>query len=77
MSEANHNYSMTDDQTGRIAETSEAMLTSTRAQLDQARANLWRDQTDHDRMQKLFDSGVASAQDRDHADATLELRRPT
>ena len=48
------------------------MLTSTRAQLDQARANLWRDQTDHDRMQKLFDSGVESAQDRDHAEATLQ-----
>jgi HlyD family secretion protein len=48
------------------------MLTSTKAQLDQARANLWRDQTDYDRSQKLFDSGVSSAQDRDHADATLK-----
>src|ERR1700691_1784832 len=49
-----------------------ALLTSTKAQLDQARANLWRDQTDYDRSQKLFDSGVSSAQDRDHADATLK-----
>jgi HlyD family secretion protein len=68
---ANHNYSMTDDQTGASVRQAQATLTSTRAQLDQARANLWRDQTDYDRMQKLFDSGVESAQDRDHAQATL------
>ena len=71
VSEANHNYSMTEDTTDASLKQAEATLTSTRAQLDQARANLWRDQTDHDRMQKLFDSGVESAQDRDHADATL------
>ena len=69
--EANHNYSMTDDQTSASVKQAVAMLTSTHAQLDQARANLWRDQTDYDRMQKLFDSGVESAQDRDHAQATL------
>jgi HlyD family secretion protein len=72
VSEANHNYSMTDDQTGASVEQAVAMMTSTRAQLDQAKATLWRDQTDYDRMQKLFDSGVESAQDRDHADATLK-----
>jgi HlyD family secretion protein len=72
VSEANHNYSMTDDQTGASVEQAVAMLTSTRAQLDQAKATLWRDQTDYGRMQKLFDSGVESAQDRDHADATLK-----
>jgi HlyD family secretion protein len=70
--EANHNYSMTDDTTGASVNQAGAMLTSTRAQLDQAKATLWRDQTDYDRMQKLFDSGVESAQDRDHADATLK-----
>jgi len=69
--EANHNYSMTNDQTGASVRQAQAMLISTRAQLDQARANLWRDQTDYGRMQKLFDSGVAAAQDRDHAEATL------
>lgn len=67
-----HNYSWTNDQTGASLDQAKAVLTSTRAQLDQARANLWRDQTDFDRMQKLFDSGVASAQDRDHADAALK-----
>ena len=69
---AHQNYSMTDDQTGASVKQAESTLTSTRAQLDQARANLWRDQTDDDRMQKLFDTGVESAQDRDHADATLK-----
>src|ERR1700685_1935591 len=73
--EANHNYSMTDDTTGASVNQAGAMLTSTRAQLDQAKATLWRDQTDYDRMQKLFDSGVESAQDRDHADATLKASR--
>jgi HlyD family secretion protein len=68
---ANHSYSMTDDQTSASVKQAVAMLTSTHAQLDQARANLWRDQTDHDRMEKLYESGVESAQDRDHADATL------
>jgi HlyD family secretion protein len=72
---ANHNYSMTDDQTGASVRQAQATLTSTHAQLEQARANLWRDQTDYDRMQKLFDSGVAAAQDRDHAEATLNASR--
>lgn len=62
-----HNYSWTNDQTGASLNQAGAVLTSTRAQLDQIRANLWRDQMDAERMQKLFDSGVASAQDRDHA----------
>jgi HlyD family secretion protein len=72
VSEANHNYSLTNDQTGASVRQAMATLTSTRAQLDQARANLWRDQTDYDRSQKLFESGVESAQDRDHADATFK-----
>jgi len=67
-----HNYSWTDEQTDAALDQAKAVLTSTRAQLDQARANLWRDQTDYDRMQKLFDSGVASAQDRDHAIAAMK-----
>lgn len=70
--EANHNYTWTDDQTDASLKQAQATLTSTQAQLDQAQANLWRDQTDNERMQKLFDSGVESAQDRDHAEATLK-----
>lgn len=70
--EANHNYSWTNDQTDASLKQAESMLTSTRAQLDQARANLWRDENDFKRSQSLFDSGVESAQDRDHAEATLK-----
>jgi len=69
---AGHNYALTDSQTDASVKQAQATLTSTSAQLDQARANLWRDQTDYDRIQKLFDGGVASAQDRDHAQATLQ-----
>jgi HlyD family secretion protein len=72
VNEANHNYALTDDSTGASLKQAESTVTSTRAQLEQARANLWRDQTDFDRTQKLFDGGVASAQDRDHAEATLK-----
>lgn len=70
--EANHNYTWTDDQTDASLKQAQATLTSTKAQLDQAQANLWRDEIDYQRMQKLFDSGVESAQDRDHAEATLK-----
>jgi HlyD family secretion protein len=69
---ANHNYALTNDQTGASLKQAESMLTSTRAQLEQSRANLWRDQTDYDRMLQLFNSGVAAAQDRDHAEAALK-----
>ncbi len=72
VNEANHNYALTNDTTDASLKQAESMLTSTRAQLEQARANLWRDQTDYDRVQRLFDSGVESAQDRDHAEATLK-----
>jgi HlyD family secretion protein len=71
--EANHNYTWTDDQTGASLKQAEATLTSQRAQLDQAKASLWRDQADFKRMQGLFDAGVESAQDRDHAEATLRV----
>lgn len=69
---ANANYSWTNDQTDASLGQAGATLASSRAQLDQARANLWRDQLDHDRTEKLFEGGVASAQDRDHAEATLK-----
>jgi HlyD family secretion protein len=71
VNEANHNYAWTADQTGASVKQAQATLTSTRAQLDQAKANLWRDDNDYKRAQSLFDSGVMSAQDRDHAEATL------
>ena len=69
--EANHNYTWTDDQTGASLKQAQATLTSERAQLTQAQANLWRDRSDFKRAQSLFSSGVESAQDRDHAEATF------
>jgi len=70
--EASQNFSWTDDQTDAALKQAQATVTSTRAQLEQARATYWRDQSDYDRVTKLFESGVESAQDRDHAEATLK-----
>jgi HlyD family secretion protein len=71
--EAEHNYSWTSQQTGASLDQAQAMVTSTSAQLEQARANLWKAQTDFDRTEKLFEKGEVSAQARDHADADLRM----
>lgn len=63
--------SWTDDQTSAALRQAEATLTATRSQLEQAKANLWRDQQTYKRQQALFDGGVASAQDRDLAEAAV------
>ncbi|HUO35415.1 MAG TPA: efflux RND transporter periplasmic adaptor subunit [Candidatus Acidoferrum sp.] len=73
--ESRHNYTWTNDQTDASLVQARAVMTSTRAQLEQAKAQLWRDQTDFDRTQKLYDAGVAAAQDRDHAEATLRASK--
>lgn len=63
--------SWTDDQTSAALRQVEATLTSMRSQLVQAQANLWRDQQTYKRQLGLFQGGVASAQDRDLADAAV------
>jgi HlyD family secretion protein len=73
--QANHNYVWTKDETSASVQQAKSTLTSTRAQLAQAEANLWRDQSDFDRAQELFKSGIVSAQDRDHAEATLRASK--
>jgi HlyD family secretion protein len=73
VSEANHNLSWTNDQTDASSAQAQAMVTSAKAQLDQAQVALARDQQDLDRMQKLFDKGEISAQERDHADAAVRM----
>ncbi len=73
--EAQHNYSWTTDQTGAYLDQAGATVTTTNAQLDQARAELWRNQTDLERIQKLFEKGEVSAQDRDHAEASVRMSR--
>jgi len=71
--EAEHNYTWTTDQTGASLEQAGATVTATDSQLAQARAQLWRDQSDLDRIQKLFEKGEVSAQDRDHAEAAVRM----
>ena len=62
----------TDDQTSASERQAEANLTSTKSQLAQAQANLWRDQTTYKREQSLFDAGVEAAQSRDLALAAMQ-----
>lgn len=71
--EAQHNYSWTAGQTDASLEQADAGVTATGAQLEQSRVQLWRDQTDLARMQKLFAKGEISAQDRDHAEAAVRM----
>lgn len=71
--EAQHNYSWTEGQTGASIDQADAGVTTTKAQLDQANVQLWRDQNDLGRMQKLYEKGEISAQDRDHAEAAVRM----
>jgi HlyD family secretion protein len=62
-------WNWTNDQTAAALRQSEATVTAVNAQLEQARAALWRDQQIYQRAQGLYESKVTSAQDRDLADA--------
>ena len=73
VNEANHNYSWVNEQTGASIDQARAHVTSSDAQIEQARVALARDKDDLARMQKLFDKGEISAQDRDHAEATVKM----
>jgi len=53
----------------------EAKLQSVRSQLAQAEADLDRTRTDRDRIVSLADQGVASQQDRDHAELQLKAQQ--
>jgi HlyD family secretion protein len=75
VSAANHNYTWTSDQTGAAIQQAQAMVTSSNAQITQARVELARDQQDLMRMQQLFDKGEVSAQDRDHAEAAVNIAK--
>lgn len=72
---ANHNYSLTDAQTDAGLQQARARVTSSGAQLEQARVELARNQQDLNRMQQLFDKGEVSAQDRDHAEAAVNMSK--
>jgi len=73
VTEANHNYSWTSNQTDASVSEAQARVTSAKAQLEPAHAQLWRDQNDLKRMQQLFDKGEVSAQERDHAEAAVRI----
>ena len=73
VNEANHNYTWTNEQTDASLIEAHARATYADAQLEPARAQLKRDQDDLRRMQKLFDKGEVSAQDRDHAEAAVRI----
>jgi len=62
-------WSWTNDSTDATVRQTEAGLTAISAQLEQARANLWRDQQTYQRVLGLYQANVASAQDRDLAEA--------
>jgi HlyD family secretion protein len=71
--EAQHNYSWTEGQTGASLDVADAGVTTTKAQLQQASVELWRNQTDLTRMQKLYQKGEVAAQDLDHAEAAVRM----
>ncbi len=75
VNQVKHTWDWTNDQTDAAVRRAEAALTSARSQLDAARAQLWRDETDLKRIQGLYEGGVASPQDRDHADAAARASR--
>src|SRR6185437_5490947 len=71
--EARHTFSYTDQQSGASIQQAHDTIAATSAQLDQARAELWRNQADFARIQKLFQKGEVAAQDRDHAEAAVKM----
>jgi HlyD family secretion protein len=73
VNEANHNYTWTNNQTDASVSEARARVTSSTAQLAPARAQLVRDQQDLKRMQQLFAKGEVSTQDRDHAEAAVQI----
>jgi HlyD family secretion protein len=75
VTEANHNYNWTSNQTDASVSEAEARVTSAKAQLEPARAQLWRDETDLKRMQQLFAKGEVSEQERDHAEAAVRISK--
>jgi HlyD family secretion protein len=70
-------WNWTNDQTEASLRQSDAALTAARAQLEQARATLWRDQQTYQRTKGLYEANVASAQDRDLAEAALRASEAT
>lgn len=73
VAQAQKTWGWTNDQTAASLNRSQATLTAARAQLEEAHANLWQSETDYKRTLGLYEGGVASAQDRDRAEAALRV----
>ncbi|MBZ5529098.1 MAG: HlyD family secretion protein [Acidobacteriia bacterium] len=69
--QAQSSTGLTDLQTSAQVDQSGATLTALKSQLEASRSDLARVEADQKRMQSLFEGGIATAQDKDHADAAL------
>ena len=75
VSQVKNTWGWTNDQTEASLARATAALNSAKAQLEEARADLMRNELDYKRTAALFASGVASAQDRDRAEAAVLAAR--
>lgn len=71
ISQVKNMWSWTNDSTGASENRAAATLTAVKAQLEEAKADLWRIELDQKRTAGLFEGGVASVQDRDRAEAAV------
>ncbi len=71
IAQVKNTWSWTNDSTGASESRAAATLTAANAQLEEAKADLWRIELDQKRTAALFEGGVASVQDRDRAEAAL------
>ena len=71
VNQVQNTWGWTNDQTEAAVQRAAASLTASRAQLEEARADLWRNEMDYKRTAGLFESGVVSAQEHDRAEASL------
>jgi multidrug resistance efflux pump len=62
-------WTWTNEQTDAALNRTAASLTATKAQLDQARAELWRIELEHKRTLELFQGGIVPVQERDRVEA--------
>lgn len=75
VNQVKNTWEWTNDQTEAAVNRAQALLTAIRSQLEEARAQLWRDDLEYQRTLGLFQGGVASPQDRDRAEAALRASR--
>jgi multidrug resistance efflux pump len=75
IAQAKNTWAWTNDSTGAAENRAAAALTTSKAQLEEAKADLWRIELDQKRTVALYEGGVASVQDRDRGEAALRAAR--